>query len=120
MTTLPPAFGVELPLTGLECDLNEFELEVQKNGRAFAQNVLRPLGIELDKLSPEQVIAPDSKLWPMFAEFQKLGLSLEALSELPKYDQGEDQRCVVMVPLDLPGISRAKPLDKMGLRACRL
>lgn len=236
-TNPPPAFSVELPLTGLECDLNEFELEVQKNCRAFAQNVLRPTGIELDKLSPEEVIAPESKLWPMFAEFQKLGINLDALSQLPKYDQGrlfalvfeelgagdgglaivlgaamvpvivmdmfgrtdliekyadqpigcwgitepdhgsdmldvakhaahpsmnntkfncrvrkegdkliingqksawvsngpiaqncmlfaslendqgEDQRCVVMVPLDLPGVSRAKPLDKMGQRA---
>ncbi|MCY1431971.1 Cyclohex-1-ene-1-carbonyl-CoA dehydrogenase [compost metagenome] len=30
---------------------------------------------------------------------------------------GEDKRCVVLVPLDLPGVSRGAPLDKMGQRA---
>ena len=35
------------------------------------------------------------------------------------YDDGsgEDKRCVLLVPLDLPGVSRGTPLDKMGQRA---
>lgn len=34
-------------------------------------------------------------------------------------DDGSDEehRCVVLVPLDLPGVSRGKPLDKIGQRA---
>jgi hypothetical protein len=35
--------------------------------------VLRPVGQQLDKLTPEQVIAADSPLWRVFADFAELG-----------------------------------------------
>lgn len=78
----------KLPATGLEADLSEFEQNVQASVRRYAATVLRPIGIELDRKQAEEVIAIDSPLWRVFAEFQKLGLSLEALAELPGLERG--------------------------------
>ena len=39
----------------------------------FADEVMRPAGAQLDRLDPEQVIAPDSVLWTVFRKYQDLG-----------------------------------------------
>ncbi len=49
----------------------------------FAKDVMRPLGAELDKMSAEEVIAPGSPYYSVFAEFAKLGLDPSMLAELP-------------------------------------
>lgn len=41
--------------------------------RRFATEVVRPASIELDKLGPEEVIAPGSVLWDVFREYRKMG-----------------------------------------------
>jgi alkylation response protein AidB-like acyl-CoA dehydrogenase len=40
----------------------------------FASEVMRPIGQELDKLSPEEVIADGSPLWRVFDRYRELGL----------------------------------------------
>ncbi len=48
--------------------------ELKENVHRFARDVLRPAAVALDKLaSPEQVIAPDSRLWQFFKQAWALG-----------------------------------------------
>lgn len=78
---------VELAPTGLDIGLSETERAVQNNVRRFAEKVLRPAGQRLDKLSPEQVVAADSPLWQVFAQFAELGLSLSDIFALEPEEQ---------------------------------
>jgi alkylation response protein AidB-like acyl-CoA dehydrogenase len=83
---IPLKKTVELPaagLSGFEPPLSEEEGAIQASVHRFAKEVLRPLGVELDKMSAEQVIAPGSPYWAVFTEFAKLGLDPSALAELP-------------------------------------
>jgi acyl-CoA dehydrogenase len=74
-----PAVG----LTGFETPMSEEELAVQAGVHRFAKDVLRPLGMELDRMTAEEVIAPGSPYWSVFAEFAKLGLDPTMLAQLP-------------------------------------
>jgi len=74
-----PAVG----LSGFETPLSEEESAVQSGLHRFARDVLRPLGAELDKMSAEEVIAPGSPYYSVFAEYAKLGLDPAMLAELP-------------------------------------
>ena len=74
-----PAAG----LSGFETPLSEEEAAVQIGLHRFAKDVMRPLGIELDKLTADEVIAPGSPYWSLFAEYAKLGLDPAMLAELP-------------------------------------
>ena len=74
--------GPQLEPTGLETGLSEEEQAIQEGVRRFAKEVIRPAGIELDRLSPEEMIAPGSKLWDVLEQSKDLGLSVMALMEL--------------------------------------
>ena len=74
-----PAAG----LSGFETPLSEEERAVQEAAHRFARDVLRPLGAELDKMTAEEVIAPGSPYYGVFAECAKLGLDPAMLAELP-------------------------------------
>jgi alkylation response protein AidB-like acyl-CoA dehydrogenase len=63
--------------------LSEEEAAIQAGVHRFAREVLRPLGIELDRMSAEEVIAPGSPYYSVFSEFAKLGLDPAMLAELP-------------------------------------
>ncbi|ESQ98395.1 hypothetical protein F753_15965 [Stutzerimonas chloritidismutans AW-1] len=78
---------VELEPTGLDADLSELESTVQLNVRRFAEKVLRPVGRQLDAMTPEQVVAADSPLWQVYQEYTRLGLSLTDIFELPPVEQ---------------------------------
>ena len=73
---------VALEPTGLEASLSEMERMVQANARRFAQTVMRPAGEALDRMPPEQTIAPDSPLWAVLAGFAELGLTVGAIMEM--------------------------------------
>jgi alkylation response protein AidB-like acyl-CoA dehydrogenase len=75
-------YKTQLEPTGLELPLTEMEALIQENCRRFARDILRPAGEELDRLSPEEVIAPESRLWSVLTHAQELGLSALALTEL--------------------------------------
>ncbi|MBT4521380.1 MAG: acyl-CoA dehydrogenase, partial [Halieaceae bacterium] len=64
-----------MPLTTLDYDLSEDERQIRDTVHRFAAEVLRPAGQALDKLSPDQVIAPDSIFWRVYKQYQGLGLS---------------------------------------------
>ncbi len=73
---------IDLPLTGLEEPLSETEQYVQQTAHRFAEEVLRPTGVLLDKMSAEAAIAEDSPLWGALAKAAELGLSPKALLEV--------------------------------------
>ena len=59
----------------LDPTLNEEQKAVQDMARRFAMEVMRPAGIELDKLSdPADVIAEGSVLWDVFKQQRELEL----------------------------------------------
>ena len=78
---------MQLPLSGLEAPLTEMEQMVQDNVHHFALNVMRPVGPVLDRMTPEEVIAPASPLWSVLEKSQELGLSMAALAELPPLER---------------------------------
>ena len=74
---------IKLPtvgLTGFEPPMSEEESAIQHSVHLFAKNVLRPIGAELDKMTAEQVIAPGSPLYTVYAEAAKLGLDSDLLA----------------------------------------
>ncbi len=71
-------------LTGLESKLNEEERAFQDIMHRFAEEVIRPVGIELDKLSAEEVVAQDSPYWGFLQEFSALGV--EEMLSAPDLD----------------------------------
>lgn len=64
---------------GAECPMSEEESAIVDTLRRFAENEMRPTGELLDRLTPEQVVAPDSPLWRFYAKFQELGFTVDLL-----------------------------------------
>ena len=75
---------ITLPPTGLEAPLTETQVQIIDTVRRFAREVMRPAGIELDKLEPEEAIAEGSPLWGVFRKFGELGLTVSSFAEIPK------------------------------------
>jgi acyl-CoA dehydrogenase len=71
-----------LTMSGAEAELPEHIAEFQKTLRNFALNVMRPIGIKLDRMTPEQVIAKDSLFWEFRKKYLELGVTVEALGEM--------------------------------------
>ena len=72
----------QLGRTGLEAPLDELEQQFADNVHRFASDVMRPIGLELDRMSPEDAIAAGSPYWQVWQEFAQLGISIETLYEL--------------------------------------
>jgi acyl-CoA dehydrogenase len=73
---------INLPLSGLEEPLSEMEQYVQDTAHRFAEDVLRPVGKQLDEMSADDGVGPDSPLWDALEKADSLGLSVKALLEL--------------------------------------
>ncbi|MBT4520078.1 MAG: acyl-CoA dehydrogenase [Halieaceae bacterium] len=78
---------IHLPISGLEPPLNEIEAALQDSAHSFAKDVLRPIGAEVDTLSPETAIAPESPLWQAVEQAKTLGASVTLLAELEPLDR---------------------------------
>ncbi len=78
---------VPLPLSGLEAPLSEMETAIQDNVHRYAVDVMRPLAPVLDRMSAEELIAPQSPIWGALAKADELGLSVRALAELPPLER---------------------------------
>jgi alkylation response protein AidB-like acyl-CoA dehydrogenase len=86
-----------MALTDIEVGLSEEVQEIRDTAHKFAEEVMRPAGIELDKLDdPADVIAPDSVLWKVFEKHHELGLDVleSADSELDPVDAAR-MRCLI-------------------------
>lgn len=78
--------NVELPavgMSGFETPLTEEEAAIQHNVHRFARDVMRPIAQELDRMTPEEVVAPTSPYWTVFSEFAKLDLDPALIAQFP-------------------------------------
>jgi alkylation response protein AidB-like acyl-CoA dehydrogenase len=63
-----------MPLTDIEVGVTDEERVIADTAHKFAEEVLRPVGAELDRLSdPAGVIDPSSSLWDVFEKYRELG-----------------------------------------------
>ena len=101
---------MDLPLTGLECPLNDMEAAVQDNVHRFAEQVMRPAGQRLDRLAPEELIADGSELWEVLHKAGELGLDLSRTLSChdPATDGAPCQRCDAC-------LLRAKGFEEAGV-----
>ncbi len=74
--------------------LTETEVAVRDSLRGFAADVMRPIGKELDTMSPEDVIAGDSILWEAHRKYGELGVDL--VSQDDSLDPVETARIVAL------------------------
>jgi len=72
----------KLTVTGAEATLPEHIAEFQQILRSFALNVARPIGIKLDRMTPEEAIAKDSPFWEFRKKYLELGVTVEGLGEM--------------------------------------
>jgi len=73
----------QVGLTGFETPLGEEENAIQQTVHRFARDVLRPVGRQLDRMAPEDVIAPGSPFWYALMESAKLGLDPQLIAQFP-------------------------------------
>lgn len=59
----------------LAAGLTEEMRAVRATCRRFAREVMRPAGVQLDRMSAEQVIAKDSPLWSVLKRYKELGFA---------------------------------------------
>jgi len=62
-------------------NLSDEEKAFNEGARKFAEKVLRPASIALDKLGPAEVIAEGSVLWDVFRKYRELGYHKIAFPE---------------------------------------
>ena len=58
--------------------LTREQVLLREETHRFAEEVLRPASQELDELPPEEVIAPDSRLWDVFRQAYQAGYHLRS------------------------------------------
>jgi len=64
-------------LNDIEVTLTQQERDIRDTTRRFAEEVMRPVGAELDRLQdPAAVIAPTSALWKVFEKYRALHLDV--------------------------------------------
>ena len=84
--------SLELPilgLGGLESELTEEEKAIQENVHRFAREVMRPIGKQLDNMTPEEVVAVGSPLHEYMEKMNASGiLDLGALDSLSNLEKG--------------------------------
>lgn len=76
--------------------LTETQRQLREEAHRFAEGVLRPAALELDDVPPEQVIAPESTLWQVFAAAYRAGYHLRSFPpELGGVGLGPEESWVV-------------------------
>lgn len=63
-----------LGMTGLDGLLSEEERAIQATAHRFAEEVMRPIGRKLDRMTPDEVVAADSPLWDYVRQMKEIGL----------------------------------------------
>jgi len=67
-----------MPAIDVNAGLTPEQIQLREEAHRFAAEVLRPASLELDPLSPEEVIAPESRLWDVFREAYKASYHLRS------------------------------------------
>lgn len=91
---------IEVPLpsiglSGFDASLSQEQLNIQQNVHRFAKEVMRPIGVTLDKMPVEEAFAEGSPFWDFHQEILKLGLSPDAMAELPKEESAQLEAIIV-------------------------
>ena len=73
---------VRLGEWGAEPPLSELASGFQSTLRSFAKKVMRPIGIELDRMDPQDVIAEGSPFWEFREKYLELGITMEAIGSM--------------------------------------
>lgn len=78
-----------LGLSGLDADLSEEEKAIQESAHRFAEEVMRPIAAQLDKMSAEEAIAPESPLFSYYKQVKETGLlDIETMATLSNEEKG--------------------------------
>ncbi len=56
----------------LDLNLSKEDIALKNETRKFAREVMRPISMELDQMTPEEVIAPESPLWAFYKKAYEL------------------------------------------------
>ncbi|MFM0013138.1 acyl-CoA dehydrogenase family protein [Paraburkholderia sediminicola] len=67
---------------GAQPELSEMNQMVQQSVHRYAEEVMRPIGVKLDRMTPEEVIAQGSPYWEARDKFVGLGFGVDGLLEL--------------------------------------
>lgn len=67
-----------MPAIDVNEGLTEDQIQLREQTHRFAAEVMRPAAMELDLLSPEEAIAPESRLWEVFRQAYKAGYHLRS------------------------------------------
>jgi acyl-CoA dehydrogenase len=62
-----------MAIPNMNWDLSDTERAIKETAHRFAREVLRPAGIALDRLTPEEVIADGSVFWDVHRQYLELG-----------------------------------------------
>lgn len=65
----------------LNYDLSDEDVQLKREAHKFAAEVMRPIASALDRMSPDDVVAPGSPLWEFFRQAYELGYHLTAVPE---------------------------------------
>jgi alkylation response protein AidB-like acyl-CoA dehydrogenase len=81
--------AMQLGPLGAEAPLSETASMILESLQRYAQTVMRPIGTELDRMSPEAVAAADSPYWEARRKFVELGFGVEALLGFEPEERGK-------------------------------
>ncbi|WP_042882994.1 acyl-CoA dehydrogenase family protein [Cupriavidus necator] len=74
---------------GAQPALSETAAMVQQTVHRFAEDVLRPVGIQLDRMTPDAAIAPESPFWAARKQYLNLGFSIATIFELEPAERAQ-------------------------------
>jgi acyl-CoA dehydrogenase len=83
---------------GAEPELSGEARMVQESVHRYAAEVMRPIGVKLDRMSPEQAIAPNSRYCEAKEKFLELGFGVEGLFSLEPEERAETM-CILLEEL---------------------
>ncbi|HTR17341.1 MAG TPA: acyl-CoA dehydrogenase family protein [Acetobacteraceae bacterium] len=93
-----PGSNYKLGPLGAEPELTAELQMVQESVHRYAVEVMRPIGVKLDRMTPEQVIAPDSPYWEARSKFLELGFGVDALLSLEPAERARTM-CIIFEEL---------------------
>lgn len=82
----PQSPRVKLGMLGAEGVHSPIVTDIHQSLHGIAENVMRPIGQQLDRMSAADVIAPGSRFWEFRQEYSKLGITVEALGGIDPAD----------------------------------
>ncbi len=75
--------SLHLGVSGLDAGMSDEEKAIQDVAHRFAAEVMRPIAAQLDMMTPEQVIAPESPLYDFIRQLKEIGIfDLEAIGAM--------------------------------------